>query len=46
MEGADFVAELLRDVDHLRYFVGAVAVVVHVNVAAQNLGERFIREVA
>ena len=40
VERADLVAELLRDVDHLRHLVGAIAVVVHEDVAAQHLGER------
>ena len=46
VERADLVAELLRDVDHLRHLVGAVAVVVHEDVAAQHLGQRLHREIA
>ena len=46
VERADLVAELVRDVDHLRHLVGAVAVVVDEDVAAQHLGERLEPEVA
>ena len=46
MERRDLVAELLRDVDHLRHLVGAVAVVVDEDVAAQHIGQRLQLEVA
>ena len=46
VERADLVAELVGDVDHLRHLVGAVAVVVHEYVAAQNFGEGLESEVA
>ncbi len=46
VERADLVAELLRDVDHLRHLVGAIAVVLDEDVAAQHLGERLDAEVA
>ena len=46
VERADLVPELVRDVDHLRHLVGAVAVVVDEDVAAQHLGERLQSEIA
>ena len=46
MERADPVAELARDVDHLRHLVGAIAVIVDEDVAAQHLGERLEPEIA
>src|SRR6185503_10627767 len=46
MERADRVPELLRDVDHLRHLVRAVAVIVDENVAPQHLGERLQSEIA
>ena len=36
MKGAHFVAKLFGDIQHLRHLVGAVAMVVNQNVAAQN----------
>src|SRR5688572_33071770 len=45
MERADRVAELLRDVDHLRHLVGTIAVIVNEDVAAQHLRERLIAEI-
>ena len=45
VESRDLVAELLRDIEHRRHLVGAVAVVVHEDVAAHHLGERLELEV-
>ena len=46
VERLDRVAELLGDVDHLHHLVGAVAVVVHQDVAAQDFRERLEPEIA
>src|SRR6059058_361001 len=40
VEGPDLEAELVRQIDHLGHFVGAIAVVLNVDIAAQHLGER------
>ena len=45
MKRADRIAELFRDIDHLRHFVGAIAMVVNQNVSAQNFSESFQTEV-
>src|SRR5688572_4583275 len=46
VESTNLVSEFPRDVDHLRHLVGAIAVIVHENVAAQYLGECLVAEVA
>jgi len=46
VERADLVAELVRDVDHLRHFIRAIAVVVNENVSAQDLRQRLVAEIA
>ena len=46
MERGDLVAELLRDVDHRRHLVGAIAVVVDQDLAVEDAGQRFELEVA
>ena len=46
MKRADRIAKLFRDVDHLRHFVGAIAMVVDQNVSAQNFSESFQPKVA
>jgi hypothetical protein len=46
MERPDLVPELVGDVDHLRHLVGAVAVIVYQDVAAQHFGERLVGEIA
>src|SRR3546814_5118337 len=46
VEGGDLEAELLRQVDHRRHLVGAVAVDVHEDVAVEHAGQRFQLEVA
>ncbi len=46
VECADLEAEFLRDVEHLRHLVGAIAVHLRKNVAAQYFGQRLEREVA
>ena len=46
VEGGDAEAELVGQVDHLRHLVGAVAVDVHGDVAAQDLGQRVQAQVA
>src|SRR3546814_18837396 len=42
----DLEAELLRQVDHRRHLVGAVAEDVHEDVAVEHAGQRFPLEVA
>src|ERR1041384_7059524 len=46
MERANLVAELLRDIDHLRHLVRAIAVIVHEYVPAQHFRQRFQSEIA
>src|SRR5690606_7520393 len=46
VERRDLVAELARDVDHDRHLVGAVAVVVHQDLALKHARERFELQVA
>ena len=46
VEGADTEAELLGKVQHLHHFVGAVAVVLHDDLAVQHTSQRFVLQVA
>ena len=45
MERADLVSEFACDVDHLRHFVRAIAMIVHEYVSAQHFGESLVAEV-
>src|SRR5205823_24999 len=45
VKGADLVTELLRDVDHLRHLVGAIAVIVDEDVATKHFRESLQTEV-
>src|SRR5258706_3839900 len=46
MERANLVAELVRDVDHLRHLVGAITVIVNENVSPQHFGESLVTQIA
>ena len=46
VEGGDLVAELLRQIDHLRHFVGAVAMVVDQYLALEHPAKRIHAEIA
>src|SRR5439155_391167 len=46
MEGADVEAELAGEVHHLRHLVGAITVVLNVDVPPQHLGEGLETQVA
>src|SRR6185503_12140514 len=46
MKSADLVAELFGDIDHLRHFVRAIAMIVDQNISTQHFGERFEAEIA
>ena len=46
VESGDVIAELFRHVDHGRHFIGAIAVLVNQDVAAQDSGERIETQIA
>src|SRR4026209_1638306 len=46
MERPDLVSEFIGDIDHLRHFVGAIAMVVDEDVSAEHFSERLVRQVA
>src|SRR3546814_6129849 len=46
VKGADAKAEFVRDVDHVRHLVGAIAMILDQNLASQHPSERFELQVA